>query len=76
LNYDLKWDLWQSFYPVDLYVRHASNAINAVLRLFLPLMEPTRSDHPAAVSQLSRPVGRGCAARLTACRVKPSHGGN
>jgi predicted N-acyltransferase len=44
LNYDPKWHLRQSLYPVDLYVRHVSNAINAVLRLFLPLMEPTRSD--------------------------------
>jgi hypothetical protein len=44
LNYDPKWHLRQSLYPVDLYVRHASNPINALLRRLLPLMEPTRSD--------------------------------
>jgi hypothetical protein len=44
LNYDPKWHLRQSLYPVDLYVRHTSGPINAVLRRLLPLMEPTRSD--------------------------------
>jgi len=44
LNYDPKWHLRQSLYPVDLYVRHTSDPINAVLRRLLPLMEPTRSD--------------------------------
>ncbi|MGA9083191.1 MAG: GNAT family N-acetyltransferase, partial [Pseudolabrys sp.] len=44
LNYDPKWHLRQSLYPVDLYVRHTSGAINAVLKRLLPVMEPTRSD--------------------------------
>jgi hypothetical protein len=44
LNYDPKWHLRQSLYPVDLYVRHTSGPINAALRRLLPLMEPTRSD--------------------------------
>jgi predicted N-acyltransferase len=44
LNYDPKWHLRQSLYPVDLYVRHTSDPINAVLKRLLPLMEPTRSD--------------------------------
>jgi hypothetical protein len=44
LNYDPKWHLRQSLYPVDLYVRHTSGPINAVLRRLLPLLEPTRSD--------------------------------
>ena len=29
LNYDPKWHLRQSLYPVDLYVRHTSDPINA-----------------------------------------------
>ncbi len=44
LNYDPKWHLRQSLYPVDLYVRHTSGPINAVLRRLLPLLEPTRAD--------------------------------
>jgi hypothetical protein len=44
LNYDPKWHLRQSLYPVDLYVRHTSGPINAVLKRLLPMMEPTRSD--------------------------------
>jgi len=44
LNYDPKWHLRHSLYPVDLYVRHTSAPINAMLRRLLPLMEPTRSD--------------------------------
>jgi hypothetical protein len=44
LNYDPKWHLRQSLYPIDLYVRHTSGAINAVFRRLLPLLEPTRSD--------------------------------
>jgi len=44
LNYDPKWHLRQSLYPVDLYVRHTSGLINAILKRVLPLMEPTRSD--------------------------------
>ena len=44
LNYDPKWHLLQSLYPVDLYFRHTSGPINAVLRRLLPLLEPTRAD--------------------------------
>jgi len=44
LNYDPKWHLRQSLYPIDLYVRHTSGPINAGLKRLLPLMEPTRSD--------------------------------
>jgi Peptidogalycan biosysnthesis/recognition len=44
LNYDPKWHLRHSLYPVDLYVRHTSGPINAVFSWLLPLMEPTRSD--------------------------------
>ena len=44
LNYDPKWHLRQSLYPVDLYVRHTSGIVNAGLKRVLPLMEPTRSD--------------------------------
>jgi Peptidogalycan biosysnthesis/recognition len=44
LNYDPKWHLRHSLYPIDLYVRHTSAPINAVFSRLLPLMEPTRSD--------------------------------
>ncbi|HEY6024846.1 MAG TPA: GNAT family N-acetyltransferase [Pseudolabrys sp.] len=44
LNYDPKWHLRQSLYPVDLYVRHTFGPINAALGRVLPLMEPTHSD--------------------------------
>ena len=44
LNYDPKWHLRQSLYPLDLYVRHSSRPINALLRWLLPLLEPTHSD--------------------------------
>ncbi len=44
LNYDPKWHLRQSLYPIDLYVRHTSGPVNAVFRKLLPLLEPTRSD--------------------------------
>jgi hypothetical protein len=44
LNYDPKWHLRQSLYPIDLYVRHASRPVNALLRRLLPLLAPTRSD--------------------------------
>ena len=44
LNYDPKWHLRQSLYPLDLYVRHTSGLINVLLRWLLPLLEPTRSD--------------------------------
>ena len=44
LNYDPKWHLRQSLYPIDLYVRHTSDAVNAIFRRILPIMEPTRAD--------------------------------
>jgi len=44
LNYDPKWHLRQSLYPIDLYVRHTSRPINALLKRLLPLLEPTHSD--------------------------------
>jgi hypothetical protein len=44
LNYDPKWHLRQSLYPIDLYVRHTSGLINLAFRRLLPLLEPTRSD--------------------------------
>jgi Peptidogalycan biosysnthesis/recognition len=44
LNYDPKWHLRQSLYPIDLYVRHTSIPINALLRRLLPMLEPTHSD--------------------------------
>ena len=44
LNYDPKWHLRQSLYPLDLYVRHISNPINVLLKHLLPLLEPTHSD--------------------------------
>jgi len=44
LNYDPKWHLRQSLYPTDLYARHTSDAVNAVFKRILPVMEPTRSD--------------------------------
>jgi predicted N-acyltransferase len=44
LNYDPKWHLRQSLYPIDLYVRHTSDSVNALFGRLLPLLEPTRSD--------------------------------
>jgi hypothetical protein len=44
LNYDPKWHLRQSLYPIDLYVRHTSGLINVLFRKLLPVLEPTRSD--------------------------------
>jgi hypothetical protein len=44
LNYDPKWHLRQSLYPIDLYVRHTSAMLNPVFRRLLPLLEPTKSD--------------------------------
>ncbi len=44
LNYDPKWHLRQSLDPIDLYVRHTSGPINAVLKRLLPVMEPTHAD--------------------------------
>jgi hypothetical protein len=44
LNYDPKWHLRQSLYPIDLYVRHTNGLINMLFRRLLPRLEPTRSD--------------------------------
>jgi Acetyltransferase (GNAT) domain len=44
LNYDPKWHLRQSLYPIDLYVRHTSGPINVVFKRLLPLLEPTHAD--------------------------------
>jgi hypothetical protein len=44
LNYDPKWHLRQSLYPIDLYVRHTSGLVNILFRRLLPLLEPTRSE--------------------------------
>jgi hypothetical protein len=44
LNYDPKFHLRHRLDPVDLYVRHTSPVINAVLKRLLPLLEPTRQD--------------------------------
>jgi len=42
LNYDPKLHLRHLLDPIDLYVRHASAIPNAVLKLLLPMLEPTR----------------------------------
>jgi hypothetical protein len=44
LNYDPKLHLRHLLDPVDLYVRHISWIKNVMLRLLLPLIEPTRYD--------------------------------
>jgi hypothetical protein len=44
LNYDPKLHLRHRLDPIDLYVRHTSDMINAVLKRALPLLEPTRYD--------------------------------
>jgi hypothetical protein len=44
LNYDPKLHLRHVLDPTDLYVRHTSTVINAVLTRVLPWMEPTRYD--------------------------------
>ncbi len=44
LNYDPKLHFRHRLDPIDLYVRHTSPLINAVLRLVLPWIEPTRHD--------------------------------
>jgi hypothetical protein len=44
LNYDPKLHLRHLLEPVDLYVRHTSPTLNAVLRRLAPLLEPTRYD--------------------------------
>jgi predicted N-acyltransferase len=44
LNYDPKLHLRHWLKPVDLYVRHTSAFINRIMRVALPLLEPTRND--------------------------------
>jgi hypothetical protein len=44
LNYDPKLHFRHRLDPVDLYVRHTSPLINAVLKRVLPWIEPTRHD--------------------------------
>lgn len=44
LNYDPKLHLRTELIPLDLYVRHTSAIANQVLKLALPLLEPTRYD--------------------------------
>ncbi len=44
LNYHPKLHLKHSLDPLDLYVRHTSKIINAILRRVLPWLEPTRYD--------------------------------
>ena len=48
LNYDPKLHLRHQLDPIDLYVRHTSRPINAIMRRFLPLLEPTRYDKTLA----------------------------
>ncbi len=48
LNYDPKLHLRHSLDPVDLYVRHRSGAVNALMKRILPLIEPTRYDKTLA----------------------------
>ena len=44
LNYDPKLHLRYRLKPVDLYVKHTSAVINMLMRVALPLLEPTRHD--------------------------------
>jgi hypothetical protein len=44
LNYDPKLHLRCLLDPLDLYVRHTSPPLNAMLKRVLPLLEPTRND--------------------------------
>jgi GNAT acetyltransferase-like protein len=48
LNYDPKLHLRHVLDPIDLYVRHTSAPINAVLKRILPVLEPTRYDQTLA----------------------------
>jgi predicted N-acyltransferase len=48
LNYDPKLHLRHLLDPIDLYVRHRSGPVNAIMRRFLPLLEPTRYDKTLA----------------------------
>ena len=42
LNYDPKLQMRHRLDPIDLYVRHRSPVLNAILKPFLPLLDPTR----------------------------------
>jgi predicted N-acyltransferase len=44
LNYDPKYHFRHRLDPIDLYVRHTSPTVNAMLKRVLPLIEPTRHD--------------------------------
>jgi predicted N-acyltransferase len=44
LNYAPKLLLRHVLEPLDLYVRHTSPLLNPILRLILPILEPTRGD--------------------------------
>jgi hypothetical protein len=44
LNYDPKLHLRCELVPLDLYVRHRSRLVNAVMKRLLPLLEPTHND--------------------------------
>ncbi|MFB9261832.1 GNAT family N-acetyltransferase [Bradyrhizobium erythrophlei] len=48
LNYDPKLHLRHLLDPIDLYVRHTSAPINALLKRILPVIEPTRYDETLA----------------------------
>jgi predicted N-acyltransferase len=48
LNYDPKLHLRHLLDPIDLYVRHTSTPVNALLKRILPLIEPTRYDKTLA----------------------------
>ena len=58
LNYDPKWHLRQSLYPIDLYVRHASGPMNALFETAAPAAraDAFRPD-PAEFPQLSGTLG-------------------
>ncbi len=44
LNYDPKLHLRHVLDPLDLYIQHTSPVLNRILKLLLPLIEPTRYD--------------------------------
>jgi hypothetical protein len=44
LNYDPKLHLRSRLDPIDLYVRHTSPVLNALLARILPVLEPTHTD--------------------------------
>jgi len=44
LNYDPKYHFRHWLEPLDLYVRHSSTFLNAILKRLLPFVEPTRYD--------------------------------